>query len=292
MVISLERAAAALQPRPLDLEVVADRLRNTQSNTILHQLAKHYLPTAQAAEIINARTSLKATIKFARYFDELVFPLMLEYIGVDPWSEETDTDENDATWLTMRLMNGIPYRPHGIEYSYELHELHDSGQPALIAIGFAANIFNLVHDTPENYWDMNYHREKVDALRAVWADHLTTRTRVPEETLNRVPTYGHPPSLFAPALAGTTHARAADVVTYLAQSHNNIFLGWYDTDTEINFTDPWTVQNVDEAIVLWEEARTILRNVNTYCDEQTDNIPQMMIEILEHLESYQGDIHQ
>ena len=271
-----------LRPPPLNLEAVADQLFNSQSAATIHALALKHLSPEHASAVTQSGTTLEAAVTFACLWSENIFPLMLEYTGIDPWTNlpiDEDGDEEHNRFLVDRLLSGIPYRLHGIDYSYELHELHDYAQPALVAGLLLTNSFGTTEATPP------YTRNEVTALRNVWAEHLEMTVALPAGALQRIPTFGHQPRRLIQAVTGTAHEMAADLVNYLSEMEDNVFLSWYNAEDAPTFNDPWTDENIQTATTLWERAQTILHRMNAYMEEQNNRIPQMIQEILDLVEA-------
>lgn len=250
--LDLRQVATLLRRPPTDLDYIADLLQHSQSASIIQRLAARHLPPEHAQAVLDARTTPQAAMTFAALFSDHVFPLFLEHLGIDPFTnflfEEADTDN-----LLHYLLNAITYRLHGVDYAYELH---DHAPVPLIAVGVLANIFNVTSES----WA--YHRDQAAAHRAVWSEHLEATHDVPPEAIHRIPYFGHDLDDFTAAVAGTEHAMANDCLIYMAQLHDNIFLSWYDTEEDINYTDQWTDENIETGTAAWAEADRILRNIN------------------------------
>ena len=263
-------AAASLQPLPLNLQALLDQLTHSQSLTAIQTLAVSYLNSEHAETVINCATAFQAATAFASRFSESVFPLTLEHIV---------TEEEEDPHLADNLLAGIPYYLGGIETSCELHEIHNGGPPALTAGLMLTDFFGINEDT------FPYAGEEIAALRAVWAEHLDETQGVSSETLQRIPPFGHQPGHIIKAVTGTPHEMAAELVNYLSQMEDNVFLSWYSEEEELNFSDPWNRENVELATALWQRAQTILTRMNTYIEQQNHRVPQMLQEILDLVEA-------
>ena len=277
--LNLAHINRILRPTPFHILQLLDTLVYGRSIQAVRTLATRYLPAEHAQTVLGAQNGQDTFTQFATLFSEHVFPLNLEHLGIDPSTEEF-FDEIDQAELLRVIENTIPYQIFGIDYSDELHELHEHAPGGLIATAFIANIFHT---------DGSYFAEDSTAFRNIWAEHLTDHWGVSPEAISRVPTFGHPPELVIQAVADTEHSMAADVVTYLAQLHENVFLTWYSYEEPFYYSDPWTDENIQAGTEAWEYARGVLDRMHQYLDLQNDRVPAMFDEVLTLTEAQAGE---
>ena len=103
--------------------------------------------------------------------------------------------------------------------------------------------------------------------------------------LEGIPPFGYPTEHFVHAVTGTPHAGAVHLATVLAESSDNVFLSWYNSEEVLEFSDTWTDEVIEEGVTLWAEARTVLEGMTAYMQEQDSRIPQMAAELRHLLDS-------
>ena len=289
--LSLQHVIRALRPAPLDLQLLAHSLTQGKSVHNILSMASKYLQPADAEQVMAAPTPGDAALNFAMLFSDTVFPLALEYMGIDPmtdapWDEETPLDPERITGP------GIPYRPLGIECEYEIHELHEIAPPSLIPI---CALMDLLHigdaalpgaDTPDT-WTRHMIAESA-ALHNVWLEHLEHQLNVPRALLKRIPEHGYAPAHFQAAIRGTAHADAEGVVIYIGRTEENNFLAWYDGEQPFEYHDPWTDENIQAALQEWHRAQAVLTQRDDYLAAHQERVPAQTEELIHILESHPG----
>lgn len=277
----LDIAAALLQldPQPLHIAILADRLTNGRSAADLHTLALRHLTPPHAYEVTHAATTMQAAALFVQHFSTDRFPLMTEHLPLDIGFLDPGEYDEDTQFAVNYLLNGVPYRLHGFDHYEELHEMHRHTYPALIVVCAFLNFFGVTDNHPE------YIRQESTAMRYVWTEHLQDEAGVPPEALEGIPPFGYPTEHFVHAVTGTPHAGAVHLATVLAESSDNVFLSWYNSEEVLEFSDPWTDEVIEEGVTLWAEARTVLEGMTAYMQEQDSRIPQMAAELRHLLDS-------
>ena len=277
--LDLLRILAALRPAPLNLRVLADRMANGRAAAELHALAIRHLTAEHARDVTHAQTTIESAVAFVNHFGTDRFPLMTEHLPLDPDFLGMD-DDDDNRFAIAYLLNGIPYRLHGFDHYEEMHELHRHTYPALIVV---CALLNLYRSKPT---DPDFIRSEVSGLRLVWQEHLMEQAGVAPETLEGIPPFGYWPEHFMAAVAGTEHDGANHLATVLAQTSDNVFLSWYNSEEVMEFSDPWDDEHIEAAVQLWAEAQPVLEGMTAYMQAQDHRIPQMAAELRALLDAH------
>lgn len=271
--LSVAHAARSLRPPPISINAVLKAISASQETALIQEMARAYLPPEQLDRVLDATGIHQTTVQFLCAFSEHVFPIQLEYMGIDTMAEDLIDYGEDDPYLPDLNEARIPYAPCGLDLSYELHELTDMGQPAFIAIAFFTNFLQLEPSSP------SYHQNEDSGFRAVWADYLTNRYHVQPRLLQGTPPHGYPLSLMKTALRNSKHHQAMNSLELLTADTDNIFLGFYFSEMNFDYLDPWSDDCIRFGIEQWSYARTILEGHRRYCDRQEARIPKMVQEI-------------
>ena len=275
--LDLMRILATLTPAPLNVRMLADRLANGRYAAELHALAIRHLTPEHARDVTHAQSTIESAIAFVNHFSTDRFPLMTElpdpdFLGMD--------DDDDNRFAIAYLLNGIPYRLHGFDHYEEMHELHRHTYPALIVVCALLNLYRTKTTDPD------FIRSEVTGLRFIWHEHLLEQTGVAPETLEGIPPFGYSPEHFMAAMAGTAHEGANHLATVLAQTSENVFLSWYNSEEVMEFPDPWDDEHIEGGMRLWAEAEPILDGMTAYMQSQDHRIPQMAAELRALLDAH------
>lgn len=276
--LSLGHVARLLRPAPLNLEEVSRTLFQGQSAAEIHAMAIRFLPPHPAEQVITAPTPSEAALRFAVLFDQHVFPLYLEYFGIDSTAGDLIDPAEPIDPRTL-IESSIPCRPLGIDVDYELHELHDIAPDSLITVCAMLDVLGAL--APEAN---EYTISESDALHTVWKEHLQG-LGVPSSLLERIPSHGFPAKHFLAAVRKSAHQEAQHAVNYMIPPEHNVFLNWYSSSSIYDFNDCWTDENVAAGSSQWQQAKAVLTGRDEYLMSQEGRAPQQAEELLALLQS-------
>ena len=197
---------------------------------------------------------------FVRLFEERHFPLYGPFF--DFHLEEGD--EPPWTWLRR----GIPYELMGFGCD-GLHEMWDGYREGLSALVLLA-------DSPDA------HYMGTDGLRVAWLE--SAATRIPQQTLLRIPQGGIPLETLTGALQGTGFEGAAHAASWARGETGNFFLDdCYEDGNYDGFADPWEDEIIQEATAEWRRASTLMDSVGELAGWLEEDLPGRFAQMLDFI---------
>ena len=215
----------------------------------------------EEAEAVLAAPDVRERVeRFARLFAERHFPLYATFV-------EFFIDEGDEppwTWLRR----GIPFELMGFGYD-GLHEMWNGYRDGISALA-------LLVKTPETYYD------GPDGLRVAWLE--SAATRIPRETLQRLPQDGIPLEALTGAVKGTRFEGSAQTAAWIRAETGNFFLDHtYDDGMYDGFCDPWEDEIIAEGTEQWRSASALMDSVCGLAEWLEDDLPGRFAEMLDFI---------
>ena len=220
----------------------------------------HRLFPEEAEAMLSAPDVRTRVERFAGLFGERHFPLYAPIIEF--WTE--DDDEPPWSWLRK----GIPFDLMGFGYD-DLHEMWDGYRDGVSAMALLVRSSDVHHDVS-------------DGLRVAWLE--SAATRIPQETLQRVPQGGIPLDDLTRALKGTRFEGAALACSWVHAETGNFFLdhnfedGYYD-----GFCDPWDDDIIAEGTEEWRKASALMDSVYRLTGWLEEDLPGRFAEMLDFI---------
>ncbi len=220
-------------------------------------LVSHLLPD-EAETILSAPDVHSRVERFAQLFGQKHFPLygpMIEF-----WTES----EDEPPWCWLR--RGIPFDLMGFGYD-GLHELWNGYRDGVSALLLLARV-------PEPFYGES------DEIRVAWLE--SAAERIPQSTLERIPTDGIPVEELTQAVKDTRFDGAAKAALWVFGDTGNFFLdhthedGGYD-----GFPDPWEDDIIAEGTEEWRKASALMDSVCALADWLEEDIPGRFAEMLD-----------
>ena len=220
-------------------------------------LARRLFPE-EAEAALAAPDIRKRVERFGQLFGERHFPLYAPFF-------EFFMDEGDEppwTWLRR----GIPFELMGFGYD-GLHEMWDGYREGLSALVL------LVKPTDPFY-------EEPDGLRVAWLE--SAASRIPQETLLRIPQGGIPLDTLTEALKGTGFEGAALAASWVWAETGNFFLdACYEDGNYDGFSDPWEDEVIEAGMEEWRKAIALMDAVGKLADWLEEDLPGRFAEMLD-----------
>ena len=222
-----------------DYERVAER---TFENLVDRLMPQH------ANRIQEAGNTWQQITMFAEIFSQEHFPLnegWLEMVAEHYLEmDEDDEPENGHEFI----LRGIPVQIMGVE-DEELHEIWNYNQrrgTAMAALLVRFQVFN------------EHHQREIEGMRQQWLESAAMES-IREETLARIPPGGIPLEDIQEAVRGTPLEGLARACEWLTHNTGNLFLDEsIDEETELEYRDAWSPENIQEIQECWNQARAMM----------------------------------
>ena len=210
--------------------------------------------------VLSAPDTRERVEGFVRLFEERHFPLYGPFF--DFHLEEGD--EPPWTWLRR----GIPYELMGFGCD-GLHEMWDGYREGLSALVLLA-------DSPDA------HYMGTDGLRVAWLE--SAATRIPQQTLLRIPQGGIPLETLTGALRRTGFEGAAHAASWARGETGNFFLDdCYEDGNYDGFADPWEDEIIREATEEWRRASALMDSVGELAGWLEEDLPGRFAQMLDFI---------
>ena len=164
----LSGLADLLLRRPPSLRELVSVVGNADDYAWFTGLVRRLFP-GEAEDILSAPDARERVVRFAELFRERHFPLYAPFI--DFWA---DTEGEEPPWSWLR--NGIPYDLMGFGYE-GVHEMWDGYREGISALALLARPADIYYAGS-------------DGIRVAWLE--SASSRIPQETLTRIPEGGIP----------------------------------------------------------------------------------------------------
>ena len=213
------------------------------------------------AETVLAAPDVRRRVeRFAQLFGERHYPLYTPFFDFSP----DDGDDPPWTWLRR----GIPYELMGFGCD-GLHEMWDGFREGLSAMA-------LLVKPPDSYY------EEPDGLRVAWLE--SAATRIPQQTLLRIPQGGIPLETLTGVLEGTGFEDAAQACSWVLGETGNFFLDCsYEDGSYDGFADPWEDELIEQGTKEWRRASALMDSVGRLADWLEDDLPGRFAEMLDFI---------
>ena len=234
-------------------------------------LARRLFP--QEAEAALSAPDIRTRVeRFARLFGERHFPLYAPFFEF--WTEE-EGEQPPWTWLRQ----GIPFELMGFGYD-GLHEMWDGYREGLSALILLAKPPDSIYEEP-------------DGLRVAWLE--SAASRIPQETLERIPLGGIALDNLTEALKGTGFEGAALAASWVFAETGNFFLdACYDDGMYEGFSDPWEDEIIEAGTEEWRKAVALMDSVGKLADWLEEDLPgrfaEMLVFVLERLPNQEQEV--
>ena len=196
--------------------------------------------------------------RFANLFAERHFPLYGVFI--DLWADDGD----DPPWSWLR--QGIPFDLMGFGYD-GLHEMWHGYREGLSSLALLIRPPDLYYDGP-------------DGLRTAWLE--SAAERIPQSTLERIPTGGIPVEALTDAVKDTRFEGAAQAASWMLAETDNFFLDYsYEDGAFDGFSDPWEDEIIAEGTQEWRRATALMDSVFRLTDWLEEDLPGRFAEMLD-----------
>ena len=216
----------------------------------------------QEAEAALAAPDIRKRVaSFAQLFSERHFPLYAPFFDF----HLEDGDEPSWTWLRR----GIPYELMGFSCD-DLHEMWEGYRDGLSALALLVEAPDVYHMGP-------------DGLRVAWLE--SAATRIPQQTLLRIPQGGIPLDTLTGAVHGTGFEGASQACSWVLGETGNFFLDdSYEDGAYDGFADPWDDELIEQGTGEWRRARALMDSVGRLAAWLEDDLPGRFAEMLDFIQ--------
>ena len=198
--------------------------------------------------------------RFARLFQERHFPLYAPFLEF--WLDEGE--EPPWTWLRR----GIPFDLMGFGYD-DLHEMWDGYREGLSALALLAQ-------PPDSFF------MGPDGIRTAWQE--SAAERIPQETLERIPTGGIPVEALIAAVTETKFQGVAQAAAWVWSQTGNFFLDHNYSDGDYDgFSDPWEEEIIQEGTEEWRKASELMDSVTSLAGWLEEDLPSRFARMLDFI---------
>ena len=244
--------------RPPSLRELVLLVGNADDYAWFTGLVRRLFP-GEADDVLSAPDPRERVVRFAELFRERHFPLYAPFI--DFWA---DVEGEEPPWSWLR--NGIPYDLMGFGYE-GVHEMWDGYREGISALALLARPADIYHDGP-------------DGLRVAWLE--SASSRIPQETLTRIPEGGIPLDVLTRILKGTEFEPAARACSWMWAETGNFFLDFTYEDGGYNgFSDPWDDDLIRQATEEWRRADPFIDSVCALTGWLEEDLPGRFARMLD-----------
>ena len=244
--------------RPPSLRELVSVVGNADDYAWFTGLVRRLFPE-EAEDILSAPDARERVVRFTELFRERHFPLYAPFI--DFWA---DAEGEEPPWSWLR--NGIPYDLMGFGYE-GVHEMWDGYREGISALALLARPADIYYDGP-------------DGIRVAWLE--SASSRIPQETLIRIPEGGIPLDVLTGALRGTEFEAAARACSWMWAETGNFFLDFTYEDGGYNgFSDPWDDDLIQLATEEWRRADPFIDSVCALAGWLEEDLPGRFAQLLD-----------
>lgn len=250
--------ADLLLRRPPSLRELVLLVGNADDYAWFTGLVRRLFP-GEAEDVLSAPDARERVLRFAELFKERHFPLYAPFI--DFWA---DAEGEEPPWSWLR--NGIPYDLMGFGYE-GVHEMWDGYREGISALALLARPADIYYDGP-------------DGIRVAWLE--SASSRIPQETLTRIPAGGIPLDVLTGALRGTKFEAAARACSWMWAETGNFFLDHcYEDGGYSGFSDPWDDDLIWLATEEWRRADPFIDSVCALTGWLEEDLPGRFAQLLD-----------